>query len=277
MGPCRNPSKQEWRSCWIIRGQLAVIAAFFVIWSAVYDVINEHWLSAADRAIWFARPCDQFPGVIQPWTAAIYLVGGVALPLVPFFFHWRWAGIRFVLTCHTIAAGITFAVYWAWPVRMDRPVFNGPDVGCRLMRWVQAVDQPANCCPSSHALFAVLGALLVAHGGAETLTRTLTWVLAIAVCATTITTGQHYLIDVAAGGERDMAYAAARLTPPRPVSHREHLTIASDDELDRPRSNRPRWVARNDMVHRGGFVPVDAQRCRRAGNRPRGDCRAALP
>ena len=205
-----------------IAARVTVVVAFFVAWSAVYDLTNVHG-STSGRAIQFASPCDLFSGLLQPWTAVIYLFGGVALPLVPFCFHWRWRGIRFVLMCYTIAAAITFAAYWLWPVRMDRPTFDGPDVGSRLMRWIQAVDQPANCCPSSHALFAVLGAILVAHGEAGTLTRTLTWVLAVAVCATTITTGQHYFVDVAAAvGVAAAAYAAARALriTPRPASHR---------------------------------------------------------
>ena len=193
-----------------IAAKLAVVAGFFAAWSILYDLANAHG-SAPGRAVTFARPFDLLPGLLQPWTAVVYLVGGVALPLLPFCFHWRWPGIRFVLTCYTIAAGVTFAAYWLWPVRMDRPVFDAPGLGSRLMRWVQAVDQPANCCPSSHALFAVLGALLVAHGVASRPVQVATWSLAVAVCATTITTGQHYFIDVAVGvGVAVAAYAVAR-------------------------------------------------------------------
>src|SRR5258708_30014561 len=102
--------------------KLAVIAAFFVIWSAVYNLTNAHG-SAPDRAIYFGRPCDQFPGVIQPWTAVIYLLGGVALPLVPFYLHWRWPGLRFVLTCYTIAAVVSFATDWLVPGVIGPPTF----------------------------------------------------------------------------------------------------------------------------------------------------------
>jgi hypothetical protein len=208
--------------------KLVVIAVFLVIWSAVYDVTNAHG-SASARAVRFTRPCDLFPGIIQPWTAGIYLVGGVALPLLPFLYNWRWTGIRFVLACYTIAAVLAFAAYWLCPVVMDRPTFDGPDVGRRLMRWIQAMDQPANCCPSSHALFAVLGAVLVSHGRVAWLVPAATWVLAVAVCATTITTGQHYFADVAAGATvaaaayivaRALGFSPRAAPPPGPPSRR---------------------------------------------------------
>jgi len=178
--------------------KLAVVATFFAIWSTIYDATNSHG-SPPERAIFFSRPCDRFPDVIQPWTAAIYLFGGTALTLTPFLFHWQWKGIRFVLTCYTIAAVVTFTAYWFWPVCMKRPVFEGADVGSRLLRWVQGVDRPANCCPSSHAMFAVLGALLVSHARPGRGLQAAIWFLTTGVCATTITTGQHYFMDVAAG------------------------------------------------------------------------------
>src|SRR5262245_23283589 len=176
--------------------KLAVVAVFFAVWSTIYNATNSHG-SAPERAIFFSRPCDRFPDVIQPWTAPVYLFGGVALPLLPFCVYRQWRGLRFVLTCYTIAAVLAFAAYWLWPVCMERPVFEGTDVGSRLLRWVQGVDRPANCCPSSHAMFAVLGAILVSHGRATWPVQVATWALAVAVCATTITTGQHYFLDVA--------------------------------------------------------------------------------
>jgi membrane-associated phospholipid phosphatase len=78
------------------------------------------------------------------------------------------------------------------------------------MREVIAVDGAANCTPSSHVFYAVLAALLVGRGAKRWTTRSAVWVLAVAVSATTITTGQHYFIDVPCGAAAALVgYGAA--------------------------------------------------------------------
>ena len=89
----------------------------------------------------------------------IYILGGVIFPLVPFLYYPSWRGIVFVMACVTASSLIAFAIYWAWPVSMVRPEFAGGTLGERLMLWVFSVDKPANCFPSLHVIFAVLGAL----------------------------------------------------------------------------------------------------------------------
>ena len=106
---------------------------------------------------------------------------------------------------------MAFVCYCVWPLGIVRPSFEGPGLGRWLMRQVVAVDQEANCFPSSHAYYAVLGAILVWHGGAGRLVRGATCLLAAAVCASTVTTGQHYCVDVAGGAAVAAAsYAAVR-------------------------------------------------------------------
>ena len=48
---------------------------------------------------------------------------------------------------------------------MVRPEYMGGTLGERLMLWVFSVDKPANCFPSSHVIFAVLGAYLIDRAG----------------------------------------------------------------------------------------------------------------
>ena len=94
---------------------------------------------------------------------------------------------------------MSFACYLAWPISMVRPEFGGENVGERLMLWVFEKDQPGNCFPSSHVFFAILGALLVPRARVGLNARFAIWALAIAVCITTITSGQHYFIDIPGG------------------------------------------------------------------------------
>jgi membrane-associated phospholipid phosphatase len=195
--------------------KLGVVWLFFLAWAVVYDRVNQHGADPARTIHFKIRPTDRFPWIIQPWTAVIYLFGGFALPVLPFALHRSWRGLRFVLTCYTLTSLIAFAVYWFFPLGIMRPVYTGDGLGERLMRGVFTWDLEANCFPSSHTFFAVLGALLVSVGGARPAVRRATWALAVAVCATTVTTGQHYFIDIAGGIVAALlGFSVARLLMP---------------------------------------------------------------
>jgi membrane-associated phospholipid phosphatase len=201
----------SWPRASALAARVAVIAAYFVAWAVVYTFTN---VRGSDPAvvIHLVRPCDLVPGIIQPWTAILYLAGGFVLPLLPFYYNGDWPKLWFVLACYTIASVLAFFCYWVWPVGIVRPPFEGPGLGRWLMRWVVEVDGEANCFPSSHVFFAVLGAMLVSHGGAHRPVQIVVWALAAAVCATTVTTGQHYFLDVAGGvAVALVGYGAARL------------------------------------------------------------------
>lgn len=178
--------------------RLLVIGAYFVLWYAGYYFTNA-WSSQPSRAIHMIRPCDLWPDIIQPWTAVVYVFGGFLLPLLPFYYNWAWPKLRFVLFCYTICSALAFTCYLAWPLSIVRPSFEGPGLGRWLMRQVLTVDNEANCFPSSHVYYAVLGAILVRHGNAGRAVRWTTYLLAAAVCATTVTTGQHYFFDIVGG------------------------------------------------------------------------------
>jgi len=176
-----------------------VIGALAVAWWLAYTRIN-HWNAGRDRAVFLApRPADLFPWVIQPITAPIY-VGAVAVLLtwaLAIYFPspalWR------LIVAILIGTVIGFACFALWPLNIKRPPFSGDQFGERLMRAVFAWDESANCFPSFHAFFAVLCAIAIAAESESKLAVSVAWCLAVLVLATTITTGQHYLIDVPAG------------------------------------------------------------------------------
>lgn len=204
------------RSAWSSTiAKLGAIFAFFSAWSLLYLALNTRGANPS-RAFYFPRPYDLSPHVIQPWTAVIYVFGGLATPFLPFLYNWTWSKLRFVLLVYFISSVLMFVFFFAFPVAMVRPVYTGDGFGERLMRSVFSVDREANCFPSSHTLFAILAAILTAHGGAPRPVRVLMWILAAAICATTITTGQHYFMDVAGGIITAMAgyVAAARVVRP---------------------------------------------------------------
>ena len=116
---------------------------------------------------------------------------------------------------------------------MVRPEFAGVTMGERLMRWVFSVDKPANCFPSLHVIFAVLGALLIDRAGVGRGVRWFWWAFAVAVSVTTVTSGQHYFIDVPGGVAVALAgyFVGRRLVPtarPRVVESAWSITIRGD-------------------------------------------------
>jgi membrane-associated phospholipid phosphatase len=202
----------------LLRG--LVVAAYFAIWYAGYYFTNTRG-SDPSRAIHMVRPCDLWPDIIQPWTAVIYVFGGFLLPVLPFYFNWAWAKLRLVLVCYTLCSVLAFSCYLLWPLSIVRPSFDGPGLGRWIMRQVLTVDNEANCFPSSHVYYAVLGAILVRHGGAGRLVRGATYGLAVAVMATTVTTGQHYFVDIGGGLAAGVfSYLAVRYLLPDAVGLR---------------------------------------------------------
>jgi membrane-associated phospholipid phosphatase len=188
-------SRASWREATV---KAFVIVGFYAVWLWAYDTINGF---AADpvRTIHLTSPAAMFPWIIQPWTALIYITGGVAFALAPFVYYATWRGITFVMVCVWASSLMAFANYWAWPVSMIRPEFPGNTLGERLMLWIFLVDKPANCFPSLHVVFAVLGALLITRAGVGRAASWFWWTFSAAVSVSTITSGQHYFIDVPGG------------------------------------------------------------------------------
>lgn len=181
-----------------------------VLWWLTYTWIND-WNATPERAVFLApRPVDIFPWIIQPLTAPLY-VGILALLMVwglvlcfpgPAYWH--------LFAAIMIGTAIGFAIFLVWPLNMQRPEFAGNQWGEEIMRWVFAVDASANCFPSYHAFFAVLFALFISQESSNRRSAVIAWFLASLVLVTTITTGQHYLIDVLGGAI--LAWVCFRMT-----------------------------------------------------------------
>ena len=174
------------------------IVGYFWLWFFIYDKINQH-VSDPVRTIHLTSPRQLYPGLIQPYSALIYVFGGLTLPALPFLYYRSWREIRFVLCCYTMTSLLAFTCYLVWPLSIERPDYQGANLGERLMLWVFSKDLPGNCFPSSHTYFAILAAVFIGTGTTTRVTRISTWALAAAVCVTTVTSGQHYFMDVPGG------------------------------------------------------------------------------
>lgn len=137
-----------------------------------------------------------------PWTALIYLSD------LPFFFTSyvllgdarRRSG--YIKACAT-AVGVGCVIFVLWPTAYPRPAVlglaNSPRIAERAYAWLTVADDPSNAFPSLHVACSCLSAFcfLEASQPRWKLSVCATW--AILIVASTLTTKQHYFVDIMGG------------------------------------------------------------------------------
>jgi membrane-associated phospholipid phosphatase len=92
-------------------------------------------------------------------------------------------------------------VHWTLPTRYPRELFPIPDDAGALpalaLTMLRQVDTPSSCLPSLHVATAMASAVLVYREQPKRFWWFLAWAVAIAL--STLTTKQHYVVDVASG------------------------------------------------------------------------------
>jgi membrane-associated phospholipid phosphatase len=92
-------------------------------------------------------------------------------------------------------------IFWFWPTTYPRALFPLPDDLNTLTRYafssLRTTDTPASCCPSLHVSSCYLSTFLYIDEQRKYFPLFFIWATAIAI--STLTTKQHYLVDVIAG------------------------------------------------------------------------------
>jgi membrane-associated phospholipid phosphatase len=135
----------------------------------------------------------------MPWTSIIYSLGVYFIIILAFLSSWRNKYFTILLISLIIASSISFLFYWLLPIKIVRPAYDGTGISLLLMRLITQVDNPANCFPSSHCIFAVISSMTIHSGLKSAFFKILIWIFCISICVSTITVGQHYFIDVLGG------------------------------------------------------------------------------
>jgi membrane-associated phospholipid phosphatase len=105
------------------------------------------------------------------------------------------------------ATAIAACVFLIWPTQIDRPSIAMNGITGMLWRMLYVTDTPGNCFPSLHVALAAISGVALWRRGWRSLS--LAWPLLIA--ASTLTTRQHVMVDVAGGAV--LAALAWHLTP----------------------------------------------------------------
>lgn len=140
-----------------------------------------------------------------------------AIPLVPstlwvymseyLYFIFVYFSVKNIVTVnkfvYAFMAQQLFAVtiFWIWPTTFPREMYPIPeDVGqltYQAFDWLRTNDTPANCCPSSHVSGVYISSFIFLREKNWKFPFFFTWATLVAV--STLTTKQHYLVDVVAG------------------------------------------------------------------------------
>ena len=96
-----------------------------------------------------------------------------------------------------LAAAIGLVIFILWPTAVARESPGSDGVTGQLWRWLYSVDTPANALPSLHVANTCLAAVCLRRIGRAW--RIIAPIWAVLIVVSTLTTKQHYAIDIAGG------------------------------------------------------------------------------
>ena len=151
-----------------------------------------HWRAPAPLPMWAIDRLIPF----LDWTVWIYHT--------QFFFllFTVWAirqtlNISRTLYAMAVASALSFTVFFFYPTILPRTAMAHDAVTARAFEFLYQIDPATNCFPSLHVALAALGALGVASESRRLGIVAILWAGLIGL--STLTTKQHYFIDVIAG------------------------------------------------------------------------------
>jgi membrane-associated phospholipid phosphatase len=130
-----------------------------------------------------------------PWTVIPYLFLILGMYLFAFINHRE--DFFTALVALTIAVTINYSIYLIYPTVFNRPPAPDDGLAVSVYLWLVSIDSPANCLPSGHITTPAIGCwYLMQHRKRARIPLSIIFVL---LALTTLTTKQHYLIDIPAG------------------------------------------------------------------------------
>lgn len=131
-----------------------------------------------------------------PWTAWLY-ASDYVFPLAVGFL----ISSPFILTTVSWAffymSIIVNLLFFFLPIQCPREQYLIPEGEAWLLHWIRNVDSPFNSFPSAHVAIVWLTLLAVKQERPKYFPIFLVW--ALLICVSTLTTKQHFVIDVAGG------------------------------------------------------------------------------
>jgi membrane-associated phospholipid phosphatase len=131
-----------------------------------------------------------------PWTVWVYHSQALLLLTSIWLLDTTTRFNRFLYST-VLASILSFSVFIVYPTALPRNPVTGEGLTAMALRLLYSVDPPSNCFPSLHISLAVLGALgILQH---RNLAGIIACIWTTLIMIATLTTKQHYLVDVIAG------------------------------------------------------------------------------
>ena len=183
----------------LLRLETIVVILTSFIWSQ-----GTYLLARVIASSWYhydlSLPIDaEFP--LVPWTVAIYFGAYLFWGITYCYMATVGKNDRDRYFCaDAIAKTVAFAMFLLIPMRIARPEITGDGVWDSVMRFLYTIDTPDNLFPSIHCLASWM-CFIGLRGRREVhiVIKVLSFVAAVAVCVSTLTTRQHVIVDVISG------------------------------------------------------------------------------
>lgn len=186
-------------------GQKLAIAAGAMALNALMYLVPNHVQLVEPRQLWWTPVDAWFP--FLPGTVWIY-VSDYLLVVSAFLVSEGWEEVRRFVRAYFVLLAVGAVIHFAWPTVFPREAFPIPAGGpsASALATLRSVDAPTSCLPSMHVAGSYLAAFSLWHRRRSLFAGYVLW--ATAVAASTLTTKQHYLVDVVTGLGLAMALGA---------------------------------------------------------------------
>lgn len=192
MRKLRLPVFLSHRNKWVYGPICAAITVALYVSANHYPILEPRLLpfTPLDHAVPFL-----------PWTSWIYVSDYVFAFLVFMLVRDMRNANRFLYSFFALQI-VSVAIFWLWPTMYPRELFplemsGAGSWSAGLLTGIRKIDSPLNCCPSLHVSGCVLASFIFLDEQRSKFKWFFAWAMAIAV--STLTTKQHYAIDVFSG------------------------------------------------------------------------------
>lgn len=130
------------------------------------------------------------------WTVWIYAAEYLMLP-IGFIVIRSSENLRQLSCAIILAVLISSVIFGIYPTLMQRPMLPGEGISEQALKLLHWVDPPSNCFPSLHVSIMILIAMYLNRESKAW--GLFAWSMALLVSMSTLTTKQHYFVDILGG------------------------------------------------------------------------------
>ncbi len=179
------------------------VAGVVVFAIAAFLYITSNWIHFYPPLVLPMTPLDSAVPFV-PETIWLY-VGEYFLFLTVFIIARNMENLNRYLYSILAVHIITAVIFWMWPTTYPRELFPLPSnldpFTFSVFDGIRKTDTPASCCPSLHVTCVYLSSFLFLDEkkGKKRITFWIYFVWATVISASTLTTKQHYFVDIVMG------------------------------------------------------------------------------